>query len=139
LNIRTPKNYVIGSGDELLLDLTGDNVASYELSVSQQGTVNVEYVGIVSVAGLTIEAPSDKIKNRMTATYPQLQSGRRQLSVTLGNIRSIKVTLTGDVTRPGTYTLPSLANVFHALYASGGPSEQGTYRTIQLIRNNQVV
>src|SRR5690606_27520562 len=118
---------------------TGDNVASYELSVTQEGTVNVEYVGIVSVAGLTIEAASDKIKNQMAATYPQLRSGRTQLSLTLGDIRSIQVTLTGYVTRPGTYTLPSLANVFNALHAAGGPSEQGTYRTIQLIRNNEVV
>ncbi|MGV3763828.1 SLBB domain-containing protein [Parapedobacter sp.] len=139
LNIPTPKGYVIGTGDQLLLDLTGDNVASYELPVSQEGTINVEYVGIVSVAGLTIEAASDKIKNRMASTYPQLSSGRTQLSLTLGNIRSIKVTLTGFVTRPGTYTLPSLANVFNALYAAGGPSAKGTYRNIQLIRNNEVV
>src|SRR5690606_24739939 len=139
LNIPTPKSYVIVSGDQLLLDLTGDNVASYELAVSQEGTVNIEYVGIVSVAGLTIEAASDKIKGQMAATYPQLRSGRTRLSLTLGDIRSIKVTLTGFVTRPGTYTLPSLANVFNALYAAGGPSAKGTYRNIQLIRNNEVV
>ncbi len=139
LNIPTPKSYVIGTGDQLLLDLTGDNVASYELAVSQEGTVNVEYVGIVSVAGLTIEAASDKIKGQMAGTYPQLRSGRTRLSLTLGNIRSIKVTLTGFATLPGTYTLPSLANVFNALYAAGGPSEKGTYRNIQLIRNNEVI
>lgn len=139
LNIPTPKNYVIGTGDQLLLDLTGDNVASYQLPVSQEGTINVEYVGLISVAGLTIEAASDKIENQMGSTYPQLSSGRTQLSLTLGNIRSIKVTLTGFVTKPGTYTLPSLANVFNALYAAGGPSRKGTYRNIQLIRNNQVI
>ncbi len=139
LNIPTPKGYVIGTGDQLLLDLTGDNVASYQLPVSQEGTVNIEYVGIVSVAGLTIEAASDKIRQQMQGTYPQLRSGSTRLSLTLGDIRSIKVTLTGFVTRPGTYTLPSLANVFNALYAAGGPSAKGTYRNIQLIRNNQVV
>src|SRR3546814_746326 len=68
LNIPTPKNYVIGTGDQLLLDLTGDNVASYELPVSQEGTINVEYVGMVSVAGLTIEAASDKIKGPMASS-----------------------------------------------------------------------
>lgn len=139
LNIPTPKNYVVGSGDELLLDLTGDNEANYRLPVSPDGTINVEYVGIVPVAGLTIEDASAKIRNLMKSTYPQLGSGRTRLSLTLGNIRSIKVTLTGYSTRPGTYTLPSLANVFHALYASGGPSEKGTYRSIQLVRNNQVI
>ncbi|GGC38978.1 capsule polysaccharide transporter [Parapedobacter defluvii] len=139
LNIPTPKNYIIGTGDELLLDLTGDNEVSYRLPVSPEGTVNVNYIGLISVAGLTIEEAASKIKQQMQSTYPQLRSGSTRLSLTLGNIRSIKVTLTGYVTRPGTYTLPSLANVFHALYASGGPAEKGTYRNIQLIRNNQVI
>ncbi len=139
LNIPTPKNYVIGTGDELLLDITGDNEASYRLTVSPEGTINIDYVGIVSVAGLTIEDASSKLKQLMQSTYSRLRSGETRLSLTLGNIRSIKVTLTGYVTRPGTYTLPSLVNVFHALYASGGPSDKGTYRNIQLIRNNQVI
>ena len=139
LNIPTPKNYVIGTGDELLLVLTGDNEANYTLPVSPEGTINIDYVGIVPVAGLTIEDASDRIRSQMRSTYPQLSSGRTRLSLTLGNIRSIKVTLTGYVTRPGTYTLPSLANVFHALYASGGPTDKGTFRNIQLIRNNEVI
>lgn len=139
LNIPTPKNYVIGPGDELLLDLTGDNEVSYRLSVSREGTINVNYVGLVPVSGLTIEDATDKLRNEMGSTYPQLRTGRTRLSLTLGNIRSIKVTLTGFVTRPGTYTLPSLATVFNALYAAGGPSNKGTYRNIQLIRNNEVI
>ncbi len=139
LNIPTPKNYVIGTGDELLLDLTGDNEVSYRLTVSAEGTINVDYVGIIPVAGLTIEDAASKLKNQMGGTYPQLRSGGTRLSLTLGNIRSIQVTLTGFVTKPGTYTLPSLANVFNALYAAGGPSAKGTYRNIQLIRNNQVI
>lgn len=139
LNIPTPKNYVIGSEDELLLDLTGDNEASFTLSVTPEGTINIPYVGIVSVAGLTIEDASSKLKQQLQSAYSRLRTGETRLSLTLGNIRSIKVTLTGYVTRPGTYTLPSLANVFHALYASGGPSDKGTYREIQVIRNNQVI
>lgn len=139
LNIPTPKNYVIGPGDELLLDLTGDNEVSYRLPVSAEGNINVNYVGLIPIAGLTVEDAIAKIKNQMGGTYPQLRSGSTRLSLTLGNIRSIKVTLTGFVTRPGTYTLPSLANVFNALYAAGGPSAKGTYRNIQLIRNNQVI
>lgn len=139
LNMPTPAGYVIGSGDQLLLDLTGDNEASYRLPVSPEGTVRVEYVGIIPVAGLTIEDAADKIRTQMQRTYPGLRSGNTRLSLTLGNIRSIKVTLTGQVTKPGTYTLPSVANVFHALYAAGGPSAKGTYRNIQLIRNNQII
>src|SRR5690606_3180571 len=84
LNIPTPKNYVIGTGDELLLDLTGDNVASYKLPVSQEGTINVEYVGQIPVAGLTVEDAIDKIKHQLGGTYPQLRSGSTRLSLTLG-------------------------------------------------------
>ncbi|MEC3880150.1 SLBB domain-containing protein [Parapedobacter sp. 10938] len=139
LNIPTPKNYIIGPGDELLIDLTGDNEVSYRLPVSAEGTINVDYVGMIPVAGLSVQDAIAKIKNQMGGTYPQLRSGSTRLSLTLGNIRSIQVTLTGFVTKPGTYTLPSLANVFNALYAAGGPSRKGTYRNIQLIRNNQVI
>lgn len=139
LNLPTPQSYVIGAGDQLILDLTGDNQVSHRLPVSPEGQVNIDYVGMVAVAGLTIQDATDKIRQQLEGTYPQLRSGRTRMSLTLGNIRSIQVTLTGFVTRPGTYTLPSLANVFHALYAAGGPSEKGSYRAIQLIRNNQVV
>lgn len=139
LNMPTPAGYIIGSGDQLNLDLTGDNEASYRLPVSTDGTIRVEYVGIIPVSGLTIEAATDKIRAQMLRTYPSLRSGNTRLTITLGNIRSIKVTLTGQVTRPGTYTLPSVSNAFHALYAAGGPSGKGTYRNIQLIRNNKVI
>jgi protein involved in polysaccharide export with SLBB domain len=139
LRMATPMGYVIGPDDELLVDLTGDNEAKYKLKVSPEGFIQMEYVGRISVAGLTIEQASSKIKSTMAGTYPALRSGRTKVAVNLGNIRSIKVIITGEVKTPGTYTLPSLATVFNALYASGGPSDNGSFRKIQLIRNNQVV
>src|SRR5690606_7331796 len=138
LNMPTPKGYIIGPTDQLLIDITGDNEASYDLTVSPDGIINVEYVGHIAVSGLSIEAATSKIKNALSGTYPSLRSGRTQVSVNLGNIRSIQVTLLGEVTKPGSYTLPSLATVFNALYASGGPNKNGSFRTIQVIRNNQV-
>lgn len=139
MNMPTPSNYIIGSGDQLLLDITGDNEASYKLQVSPEGTIRVEYIGIIEVAGLTIEAARSKLTGRFSTTYPALRSGRTKLDLNLGNIRSIKVILTGAVTQPGTYTLSSISTVFNALYAAGGPSGNGSYRKIQVIRNNQVV
>jgi protein involved in polysaccharide export with SLBB domain len=139
LRMATPKSYVIGPDDELLVDLTGDNEANYRLPVSPDGTIRLQYVGIVSVAGLSIEQATSKIRTAMSKTYPALRSGRSNIAVNLGNIRGIKVVLTGEVVKPGTYTLPSLATVFNALYASGGPSENGSFRKIQVIRNNRVV
>ena len=139
LRMATPKSYVIGPDDELLIDLTGDNEANYRLQVSPDGTIRLQYVGIIAVAGLTIEQASSKISNAMSKTYPALRTGRSNIAVNLGNIRGIKVVLTGEVVKPGTYTLPSLATVFNALYASGGPSDNGSFRRIQVIRNNRVV
>lgn len=139
LRIATPKGYVIGPDDKLLIDLTGDNEASYNLQVSPDGVINLQYVGRIAVGGLTIDQATSKIRAAMGKTYPSLRSGRTNVSINLGNIRSIKVVLTGQITKPGTYTLSSLATVYNALYASGGPSQNGSFRKIQLIRNNKVV
>ncbi len=139
LRMATPSSYIIGPDDEILLDITGDNEASYQLPVSPDGTIKVEYVGQINVAGLSIAAAKSKIEQRLGATYPAIRSGRTQVNVTIGNIRTIRVTLTGAATKPGTYSLPSLATVFNALYAAGGPNKNGTYRKIQVIRGNRVV
>lgn len=139
LRMATPRSYVIGPDDELLIDLTGDNEANYRLKVSPDGTIRLQYVGLVSVAGLSMEQASSKLRGLMSKTYPALRSGRSNVTVNLGNIRSIKVVLTGEVVKPGTYTLPSLATVFNALYASGGPNDNGSFRNIQVIRNNRIV
>ena len=139
LRMATPSSYIIGPDDEILLDITGDNEASYQLPVSPDGTIKVEYVGQINVAGLSIAAAKNKIEQRLSGTYPAIRSGRTQVNVTIGNIRTIRVTLTGAATKPGTYSLPSLATVFNALYAAGGPNKNGTYRKIQVIRGNRVI
>ena len=139
LRIATPKGYVIGPDDHLLVDLNGDNEANYDLPVSPDGVISLQYVGKISVGGLTIEQATSKIRKTLSGTYPSLRSGRTNVSVNLGNIRSIKIIMTGQVAKPGTYTLSSLSSVYNALYASGGPSANGSFRNIQLIRNNKIV
>jgi protein involved in polysaccharide export with SLBB domain len=123
----------------LLIDLSGDNEANYQLKVSPEGTINLQYVGRISVGGLSIEQATSKIRTSMAGTYPSLRSGRTSVAVNIGNIRSIKVTVLGEVVKPGSYTLPSLVTVFNALYASGGPNVNGSFRKIQVIRGNRVV
>ena len=139
LRIATPKGYVIGPDDKLLIDLNGDNEVSYNLQVTAEGIISLPFVGKVAVAGLTIENASSKIRTAMGLTYPALKSGRTNLSVTLGDIRSIKVTITGQATKTGTFTISSLSSVYNALNHAGGPSVNGTFRNIQLIRNNKVI
>lgn len=139
LRIATPRGYIIGPDDRLLIDLNGDNEASYNLQVSPDGVISLQYVGRISVGGLTIDQAASKIRSALSSTYPALRSGRTNLSVNLGNIRSIKVIMTGQVVKPGTYTISSLSTVYNALYASGGPAENGSFRNIQLIRNNKII
>ncbi|WP_256003178.1 SLBB domain-containing protein [Pedobacter deserti] len=139
LRMATPKSYVIGPDDELLVDLSGDNEANYRLKVSPDGTIRLQYVGLIAVSGLTIEQATAKIRNTMGNTYPGLRSGRTNVAITLGNIRSIKVTVLGEVVKPGSYTVPSLFTVFNVLYQSGGPNQNGSFRKIQVIRNNRVI
>ncbi|WP_432713605.1 SLBB domain-containing protein, partial [Pedobacter sp.] len=139
LRMATPKSYVIGPDDELLIDLSGDNEASYKLKVSPEGIIRIQYVGNISVGGLTIEQATSKIRSNLSGTYPSLRSGRTQVAINLGNIRSIKITMVGEVEKPGSYTLSSLSTVFNALNASGGPNLNGSFRKIQVIRNNRIV
>ncbi|MCX2481793.1 SLBB domain-containing protein [Pedobacter sp. MC2016-15] len=139
LRLATPKSYIIGPDDQLLIDLTGDNEANYKLQVSPEGNIRLQYIGLISVGGLSIEQATSKIRTAMSKTYTGLRSGRTNVSITIGNIRSIKITIVGEVVKPGSYTLSSLSTVFNALNASGGPNENGSFRKIQVIRNNKIV
>ncbi|MCU7548504.1 SLBB domain-containing protein [Chitinophagaceae bacterium LB-8] len=139
LRMPTPKNYIIGPDDELILNIYGMNLSQQNLKVSPDGSVNVKYAGVINVNGLSVEAATAVFKSRLVKFYPALNSGQTKLQLTLGNIRSIRVILIGAINRPGTYTLPSLATLFNALYVSGGPAENGSFRNIELIRNNKVI
>ena len=139
LKIPTPKNYIIGTGDQLLIDIYGYSEASYQLNVSPDGTINVPYGGVMKVAGVSIEAATTRIKSKLAKNYGGLNNGTTKISVTLGNIRSIKVVINGEVVKPGTYTLPSLATVINALYSSGGPTDNGSFRNIDIVRAGRKV
>jgi protein involved in polysaccharide export with SLBB domain len=139
LKLATPKGYVIGPEDELQLDIYGNNISSQKLMVSPDGLINVKYAGPVNVSGMSIEAAAGVLKSRLTKFYPALSSGQTKLQLVLGSIRSIQVTVIGAVKKPGTITLPSIATLFNALYASGGPMDNGSFRNISLLRNNKVI
>jgi len=134
LNIPTPPKYILGTYDELIIDVSGMYEANYKLKVSPEGFVRVPNVSPIKVSGQTIEAATRSIKSRLSTIYPS-----SQVNVTLGSIRSIRVTVVGEATRPGTYTLPSLATAFNALYACGGPDSIGSMRDIKVVRHGRVV
>ena len=138
-NIATPLNYEVGPNDILKMVLYGIQEFATELKVSYEGSVTVQNVGVIRVAGLTIEAATDKIRQQMARTaYASLRTGESKLSVTLANIRTIHVTVIG-AKKSGTYDLSSLTTVFGALSLAGGPSPIGSYRNIELVRNNKVI
>ncbi len=138
MKLATPVNYVVGPDDHLQVSVYGVQEYSGELVVSADGTIALPNVGIVKVAGITIEALTQKLRSLMgNSVYPSLKSGASKLSVTLGNIRSIRVTVIGS-THPGNYNLSSLSSAFNALYIAGGPSAFGSFREIELWRNNKL-
>ena len=138
-NIATPLNYEVGPNDVLKVILYGIQEFNADLKVSFEGNVTIPNVGIVKVGGLTIEAATEKIRQQMSRTaYSSLKGGETKLSISLSNIRTIHVTIIG-AKKPGTYDLSSLSTVYGALSLAGGPSEIGSYRNIELVRNNKVI
>ena len=138
LKIATPVNYIIGPDDQLNINVYGNSSVNWKLDVSPDGNINIPNVGVLNVGGKTIEDATASIKRRLLANNYAIGRGTN-VQVSLGNIRSIKVIIVGQVQKPGTYTLPSLATVFNALYVSGGPNENGSLRQIEVIRNNRII
>lgn len=143
IRIATPRNYIVGPDDEILLDIYGASSDNFRLRVTPEGTVKLPNLAPVIVSGLTVEQAEQRIIARLRQGgfqgLGQAGSGT-YATASVGKIRSIRVTLVGEVVRPGTYTVSSLGSVFNALYQAGGPNpETGSFRRIQVIRGNRVV
>jgi len=139
LNIATPVNYILGTSDEINIDISGLYEVTYKLKVTPEGSIRIPNVGPVKVSGMTIENATRIIRNQVSRIYSGISTGQTHVNITLGNIRSIRVTVVGEAVRPGSYTLPSLATAFNALYACGGPDSIGSMREIKVIRANKIV
>ncbi|MCV9927414.1 SLBB domain-containing protein [Flavobacterium sp. LS1R49] len=137
LKLATPMNYVLGPGDELQISVYGVQEFDDNIPVSVEGKITIQYVGQIAVSGMTIEAATQKIKAAIAKVYSTVRSGQSQVSVSLAQIRTIKVTIVGGK-QPGNYSISSLATVYNALHLAGGPGKNGSYRNIELIRNNKV-
>ncbi|MBO3699776.1 SLBB domain-containing protein, partial [Roseivirga sp. E12] len=144
LNLPTPANYELGPQDVLIVDLWGATQQYMEFEVSLEGTIRPNNLSPIYVNGLSIEVASKKIIDRLSEINSGLkpQNGKPPTifyQVSLGNIRTINVNVVGNVAKPSAYALPSLATIYTALHAAGGPSEKGTFRDIRLIRNNKLI
>ncbi|MDA3616411.1 SLBB domain-containing protein [Polluticaenibacter yanchengensis] len=140
LRIPSPANYILGPDDVIYISVYGYSEKNYELTVNAEGNIYIENIGPVKVSGLTIEEAGAKIRKNFASTiYKGINSGQTKVDVTLGSIRSIRVTVIGQAMKPGTYTVSSLTTLFNLLYQCGGPSDNGSYRNIELIRGNKVI
>ena len=140
INIQTPKNYEIGIGDQVIVNIWGNSQNNYQLQVNKNGQILIPDVGPVYIAGNTFQEAENKIIQRLTSIYADMGGSNPQTfaQVNMGQLRSIQVNLVGEVAAPGTYTLPVTATVFNGLYLSGGPNSIGSFRNIKIIRNNKV-
>jgi len=136
VNIPTPLNYRLGPGDEIIIDLWGDSEQTYQEQISPDGYIRIERLGPIYLNGLEIGVATKKIKSKLKTLYGTLGSST-YAQISLGQIRSIKVNVIGEVMVPGTYTMSSLASAFNALYMAGGPQETGSLRRIEVYRNGQ--
>ena len=141
LNLATPESYEIGPGDELAISIWGAAQNEYTSKITREGYLKIERIGPVYLSGLTIAQAKQKLKDRLSKIYSGINSNFNKVffDLSLLNSRSIVVNIIGNVVGPGTYTLSSLANPLNALYAAGGPNENGSYREITVIRGGKEV
>ena len=141
LNLPTPRNYIVGPGDVLFIDIYGASEQYFESRVNAEGKIIIANFGPIAINGLTIEQAAQRITDKLATAYTGLKGAvpNTFMNVSLGLVRTIKVNIVGEVKVPGTYTLSALATVFNALYASGGITTNGTFRAIKVYRQDKLI
>ncbi len=134
MNIATPETYVLGPGDEVIIDVYGASQNTHQLTVSSEGTVTVPGYGPIQVSGLTVAAANAKVRATLGSRYAS-----SNVKLTVGQTRTIMVNVMGEVRTPGTYTLSAFSTVFHALYRAGGINDIGTLRNVKVYRNGRQI
>ncbi len=132
--VNVTPDYVLGPGDQLLVRIWGQVNFNAQLTVDRTGSIYLPQVGEIHVAGLPYAQVRQHIHDAVGRIYKSYD-----LSVEMGQLRSIQVFVVGQARRPGTYTLGSLSTLVTALFATGGPAVQGSLRDIQLRRNGQTI
>lgn len=137
LSLATPKNYTLGPGDEVIIDVWGDAQSSQSYVISPDGKINVDGVGPLQLSGITIEQANHRVRRALSEIYAGLNDGTVKMNISLGDIRSIQVYVVGEVRSPGSYTVPSLATLFHIMNLAGGVTQRGSVRSIVVMRNGK--
>lgn len=133
-DIPVPADYVVGPGDSVRVQLFGNENGNYSLLVGRDGQINFPKLGPIAVAGQRFETVRQQLAERVSRELIGVQS-----SISLGELRSVRVFLLGDVRQPGSYTVSSLATITNLLFVGGGITEVGSLRKVQLKRNGQLI
>ena len=134
MNMALPRNYRIGPGDAVFIDVYGASQKSYQTTVAPDGIITLDGFGPIQVSGLTVAQANSRIREKLGRRY---SSSSIRLSV--GQTHTIMVNVVGEVKTPGTYTLSAFATVFNALYMAGGIGELGTLRNIKVYRGGTLI
>lgn len=141
INVATPENYILGPGDEIIIDIYGASETTYQQVISPDGRILISGVGPIALNGISVKEARNRVFNKLSTIYSGVK-GRNPntfIQFSIGSVRTIKVNVTGNVVQPGTYTLSSFSTAFNALYSSGGPSETGSLRNIDVIRDGEKI
>lgn len=140
-NIATPENYRLGPGDEVIIDIWGASETTIRQEISPEGNITISGIGPVHLGGLTVKEANRQVGNSLSRIYAGINSeeGNTQSNLTLGDARSIQISIMGEVVLPGTYTLSSFSSIFHALYAAGGVNSIGSLRSVKVMRSGRQV
>lgn len=139
LDIPTPENYVLGPGDELIIDVWGTSENTVREIISPEGTIHVAGIGPIFLDGMSIQDAERSLRREFSKIYAAISGKSVHIKLSLGGIRTIMINVMGEVQVPGTYRLSAFASVFHALYRAGGVSGIGSLRDIRVVRGGKEV
>ena len=134
MNLATPQNYRLGPGDAVNVDIWGASQESVTETISPDGTITIDGVGVIQLGGLSVSQAKAKLRRVLGSRYQD-----SKIELTLGQTRTITVSVMGEVKVPGTYTMSAFATVYNALYMAGGPNEIGTLRNVKVFRNGRLL
>lgn len=140
VNMATPENYLLGPGDEVVINIWGASQASIRQTITPEGNIFIDKLGPVYLSGMSINKANDYLQQELGQIYSiSGEDPNSKISLTLGQTRTIQINIMGEVSQPGTYVLSSFATAFHALYQAGGVNERGTLRDIKLFRKGKKI
>ncbi len=134
MNIATPKDYTLGPGDAVIVDVYGASQESFHETISPDGYITIQGYGPVQIGGMSVSQATSYLRSHLGARYSS-----SQIRLSVGQTRTITVNIAGEVNAPGTYTMSAFSTVFNALYMAGGISDLGTLRNIKVYRNNRLL